>query len=109
MARSSRTRLIGGPVDISGQLWHYDRSGGYREVENASSAIRHRRSRVRDDAASAHGGYAARFSRFMSAGAMRHENQDAGAAGARRDGRVVVGRWLAALSALWIVFRFVEL
>lgn len=109
MARSSRTRLMGGPVDISGQLWHYDRSGGYREVEDAPSAIRHRRNRIRDDAANSRGGYAARFTRLMSAGGMRHENPGDDAATVRRDGRVTVGKWLAALSALWLVFRFVEL
>ncbi len=97
---------LGGPGDISGQLWHYDRENAYREFGPDdkgffSALFRRRRTRAdrnRD-----------RFTQYISAGGMRHE--DAGAAERERTyfqkARVV--RWLVILAAVWTVFRFVSL
>lgn len=107
MARMTKKKLLGGSVDISGQLWHYDRAGGYREVSEARPFMTRRKAVGRDGPAPRN--YTERLMRLMSAGGMRHEKTDVDGDGIRLDGRVVVGRWLVALSALWIVFRFVEL
>lgn len=109
-----KTRLMGGTVDISGQLWHYDRAGGYREVGGAWRGAAGRRPAISSRDHEGRDGhtaqdYSSRFTRLMSAGGMRHEKTEGDGAGARLDGRVAVGRWLAALSALWVIFRFVEL
>ena len=107
MARAVKSRLAGGSVDISGQLWHYDRAGGYREVGAARQFATRRKNAEREGPAPRN--YAERLMRLMSAGGMRHEKAGGDDGGALLDRRALVGRWLAALSVLWTVFRFVEL
>jgi hypothetical protein len=105
-AGKNRGRLAGGPIGISGQLWHYDGSNAYREVDDLP---RRRRARERFEAPTVRsGGYMSRLTRFMSAGGMRHE-KSAEEENTPRDSRGRVVKWLAALSVIWVVFRFVEL
>ncbi len=101
--RGKRGRLDG-PGDFSGQLWHYDGENAYREYDAGGgllSRLFHRRGRTRNERDRD------KFTQFMSAGGMRHAEGAEAERPHNQKARVV--RWLVALAAAWVVFRFVSL
>ena len=101
--RERRGRLDG-PGDFSGQLWHYGGENAYREYDAGGgflSRLFRRRGRTR------HERDRDRFSQFMSAGGMRHEERAEAERPYRQKALVV--RWIVILAAVWTVFRFVSL
>ena len=95
---------LDGPGDFSGQLWHYSGESAYHEYSARGglfSRLFRRRDRTRKEQSRD------KFSQFMSAGGMRHNN--AAETERPRNQRAAVIRWLVALATAWIAFRFISL
>ena len=102
--RRGKKGRLDGPGDFSGQLWHYGGENAYREYNAGGgflSRLFRRRGRTRSERDRD------KFSQFMSAGGMRHEDRAETERPYNQRARVV--RWLVTLAATWIIFRFVSL
>ncbi|MBQ6926220.1 MAG: hypothetical protein IJQ73_16410 [Kiritimatiellae bacterium] len=108
MARSRKKNdYLSGPVDIAGQLWHYDGENRYQEVEAGDRGFlgglfrrggRSRAERDRD-----------KFTHYVSAGGVKYEDRSAKDQERPYLQKARVVRWLVILAAVWTVFRFVSL
>ena len=108
MARSRKKNdYLSGPVDIAGQLWHYDGENRYQEVEASDRGFlgglfrrggRSRAERDRD-----------KFTHYVSAGGVKYEDRSTKDQERPYLQKARVVRWLVILAAVWTVFRFVSL
>ena len=108
MARfRKKNDYLSGPVDIAGQLWHYDGENRYQEVEAGDRGFlgglfrrggRSRAERDRD-----------KFTHYVSAGGVKYEDRSVKERQQPYLQKTRVIRWLVILAAVWTVFRFVSL